>query len=174
MELFDLYDMNRLPTGKTLIRGSLPKVGEYRIVVHICIFNSDGNMLIQQRQPFKNGWSGMWDITCGGSAIAGDTSQTAAQRELLEELGLDISFENIRPVLTINFDEGYDDIYVVKYNAQISHLKLQYEEVKDVMWASKDEIFSAIDDNTFIPYHKSLIELLFHMRNKRGTFMRDE
>jgi len=29
----------------------------------------------------------LWEITCGGGAIAGDTSQRAVSRELFEELG---------------------------------------------------------------------------------------
>ena len=71
-----------------MIRGEKQPKNTYRIIVHICIFNSKGKMLIQQRQPFKKGFSNMWDITVGGSAIAGDDSRMAAQRELLEELGV--------------------------------------------------------------------------------------
>ena len=48
-------------------RGEPMKDGDYHLVVHICIFNTDGKMLIQQRQPFKDGWSNLWDITVGGS-----------------------------------------------------------------------------------------------------------
>ena len=81
-ERFDLYDVNRNLTGKTLERGNKVPEGYYRLVVHVCIFGSDGRMLIQKRQPFKSGWAGMWDITAGGSAQAGDTSQQAASREL--------------------------------------------------------------------------------------------
>lgn len=29
----------------------------------------------------------MWDLTVGGSAISGDTSQMAAEREVYEEIG---------------------------------------------------------------------------------------
>lgn len=116
----------------------------------------------------------MWDISVGGSAVAGDTSQTAAERETLEEIGCNISLGNIRPVITIHFDEGFNDIYVVTKDIDIEDLKLQYEEVQTVKWATADEILSMIDEGIFIPYHKNLIELLFFMRNHRGTFMRGE
>ena len=53
-------------------------------------------MLIQHRQPFKSGWSDLWDITVGGSAVSGDTSQTAAEREVLEEIGYKLDLSNIR------------------------------------------------------------------------------
>ena len=47
-------------------------------------------MLIQRRQPFKRGWSNLWDITVGGNAIAGDSSRSAAERETRAELGLSL------------------------------------------------------------------------------------
>lgn len=116
----------------------------------------------------------MWDLTVGGSAVAGDTSRTAAEREVLEELGYTLSLENERPSLTINFDVGFDDIWCVKREVDISSLKLQYEEVQAVKWADKEEIFSMIDSGEFIPYNKSLIELLFLFSTQRGTHTRGE
>lgn len=60
MELWDVYDINRQPLGHTHQRGiPLPK-GEYHQVVHVCLFNHAGEMLIQQRQPFKEGWPNLW------------------------------------------------------------------------------------------------------------------
>ena len=59
MESFDLYDVNRNKTGKTLERGNKVPEGLYRLVVHACIFNSEGKMLIQKRVATKSGWSGM-------------------------------------------------------------------------------------------------------------------
>ncbi|MBP1547977.1 MAG: NUDIX domain-containing protein [Oscillospiraceae bacterium] len=169
MELWDIYDENRIKTGRTMKRGDPFKKGDYHLVVHVCIFNSKGEMLIQQRQPFKEGWSNMWDITVGGSAVAGDSSRTAAQREVMEELGLKISLDSIRPSVTVNFDCGFDDIYVITEDVDISALRLQYEEVQAVKWASADEVKAMIDEGTFIPYHKALIDMLVHFRDHMGT-----
>lgn len=174
MELWDIYDKNRIPTGKTMVRGTKFKPDAYHIAVHVCIFNNDGKMLIQHRQPFKSGWSNMWDISVGGSAVSGETSQSAAEREVMEELGLKIALDGIRPSLTVNFEHGFDDIYLVERKIDICTLKLQYEEVKEVKWASLDEIKSMIDDGRFIPYYKSLIELMFSMRNTMGTHTRND
>lgn len=168
MELWDLYTRDREKTGKTTVRGEAVPEGYYRMVVHLCIFGEDGKMLIQQRQPFKDDWPNLWDLTVGGHSVAGETSQMAAERELREELGIALSLADIRPVLTIHFTNGFDDHYVVERNVNLEELTLQPEEVKAVRWAGLDEILSMIDDGTFIPYHKSLVELLFDQRKHRG------
>lgn len=82
MEIWDLYTKDRIKTEETMVRGEKITKGFYRLVVHVCIFNSQGEMLIQQRQLFKSSWPNMWDVTVGGSAISGDTSQSAAEREV--------------------------------------------------------------------------------------------
>lgn len=172
MEIWDLYDKDRIKTGETMVRGSQFKENTYHLVVHVCIFNLEGKMLIQQRQPFKDGWPNMWDITVGGSAVSGDTSQLAAEREVYEEIGYKLSLDGIRPSLTISFDKGFDDIYLIQKDIDISKLKLQYEEVQSIKWASKEEILSMIDKEIFIPYHKSLIDLLFFMRTSKNSHTR--
>ena len=138
-------------------------------MVHVCIFDPEGRMLIQQRQPFKKGWSNMWDITVGGCAVAGDTSQDAAEREVREEIGLELDLQDERPTMTTTFEGGFDDYYVLTRDVDLSSLHLQYEEVQTVRWAGKEEILRMIDDGQFIPYEKSLIELLFFFRNHSGT-----
>ncbi len=169
-EKWDLYDIDRVKTGEIMERGKAIPPDRYHLVVHVCIFGSDGRMLIQQRQPFKEGWSNLWDVTVGGSAVSGDTSRTAAEREVMEEIGLPISLDGERPRFTINFDNGFDDIWCVRRDVEISELTLQYEEVQAVKWAAKDEILTMIDSGEFIPYHKSLIDLLFIFSEQIGAF----
>ena len=174
MELFDLYTADRVKLDRTMVRGDAVPEGCYRIVVHVCIFDPEGRMLIQQRQPFKEGWSNMWDITVGGSAVAGDTSRTAAERETREELGLDIDLSGVRPSLTLYWEHGFDDYYLVTRDVDPESLRLQYEEVQAVRWATQEEILTMIDDGRFIPYEKGLIELLFFQRNHRGAHTRKD
>ena len=174
MELFDLYTADRVKTDRTMVRGEPTPEGYYRLVVHVCIFNPEGQMLIQQRQPFKRGWSNLWDITVGGCAISGDNSQSAAERETLEELGLSIDLSDARPTMTIHWEHGFDDYYVLTQDVDLDSLRLQYEEVQAVRWASLDEILQMIDDGRFIPYEKSQIELLFFRRNHRSSHTRSD
>ncbi|MCL2461612.1 MAG: NUDIX domain-containing protein [Defluviitaleaceae bacterium] len=171
MELWDVYDRYRRQTGKTVERGGHLSGGEYRAVVHICVFNDKDEMLIQQRQPFKHGWSNMWDVTTGGCVVAGETIEAAAGRELFEEIGLRVDFTGVRPHFTINFGHGFDDYYLLdaETGLNIENLELQYEEVQRVKWASKEEILHMIGSGEFIPYHKSLIAMCFDMRRNYGA-----
>ena len=88
----------------------------------------------------------------------------------MEEIGLAISLDGERPRFTVNFDNGFDDFWFVTRDVDISELKLQYEEVKAVKWAAKEEIIEMIESGGFIPYHKSLIDLLFVYSKQIGTF----
>lgn len=155
-----------------MVRGAEFAPDSYHMVVHVCIFNNKGEMLIQQRQPFKEGFPNLWDITVGGSATMGDSSQDAAEREVLEEIGLKLDLQGIRPHLTINFDKGFDDVYLVEQDVDIDSLTLQETEVQRVKWATKEEIFALVDSGAFIPYYKSLIQLLFDTRKKYGAHER--
>ena len=169
MEIFDLYTAEREKTGKTMVRGEPVPEGFYRLVIHVCIFHPDGRMLIQQRQPFKSGWSNFWDVSVGGSAVSGDSSRSAAERETLEELGLSIDLSEVRPTLTIHWEHGFDDYYVLTMPVDLQALRLQYEEVQKVRWATLEEILQMIGDGQYIPYEKSLIELLFFRKDHRGA-----
>jgi len=168
-EIWDVYDMYRRRTGKQIMRGKELKLGDYHIVIHLCLFNKNGEMLIQQRQSDRESWANLWDVTVGGSALAGETSQQAAEREMIEEIGFAYDFSETRPVFTDNFNHGFDDYYVVEKELDISTLSMPTEEVQQIKWASKDEIIDGIRKGTFIPYYESLIHLLFDKRNGNGS-----
>jgi|GEM_PF-3327054 len=72
----------------------------------------------------------------------------------------------------MNFNNGFDDIYLIEQDVDINELSLQYEEVQKVKWASKEEIFSVIDSGEFIPYYKSLIQLFFDARKNMVPSMK--
>ena len=162
MEIMDLYDENRQKTDKTYIRGSAQPKGFYRMVVHVCIFNKLGQLLIQQRTLNKK-MPGLWDVTCGGAVSTHESSQMGAQRELFEELGLYIDFKNIRPLVTANFPMGFDDFYVINKDVDLETLSLQEEEVSDAKWASLDEVIKLRRDEKFVRYKESFIRFLFDL-----------
>ena len=169
MELMDIYDENRMRTGRTFERGAKLAPGEYCYVVHVYIFNSEGKLLIQQRQSFKSGWANMWDTSAAGAVSAGETTAQAAERETLEELGYELKLDDTRPHMTISFDYGFSDAFIVERDLDIEGLKLQYEEVQAVKWASLDEIKELIITGEFVPLKSGLIDLAFASRKHRGT-----
>lgn len=174
MEMFDLYTADREKTDRKMVRGEPTPAGLYRLVVHVCIFDPEGRMLIQQRQPFKRGWSNLWDVTVGGCAVSGDTSRSAAERETREEIGLSVDLTDVRPTLTLHWENGFDDYYVLTQDVDLQALRLQHEEVQGVRWATREEILRMIDSGEFIPYEKSLIELLFFRRDHRSAHTRSD
>ena len=165
MERWDIYNIDRQKTGRTMIRGEKMARDDYHLVAHVCLFNERGEMLIQQRSANKSTWANRWDLTVGGSALSGETSRDAAQRELREELGVEYDFSDRRPNLTMQFDHGdrgFDDIYLIDFTPEEFHL--QEEEVQAVRWAGREEILAAIRDGSFAPYQEDLIGLLFALR----------
>lgn len=67
MEYWDIYDIYRYRTNRMVARGDEIQSGDYHLVVNVCIFNSKDQMLIQQRQSYKEGWPDKWDISAGGN-----------------------------------------------------------------------------------------------------------
>lgn len=167
MELFDLYDVNRKPLGETMVRGGAQPKGAYRLVVHICIFSTDGKMLCQKRVANKKVYPNLWDLSCGGSVVSGENSQEGAIRETMEELGIKLDSE-IVPSLTVFFNYGFDDVYCVTMDVNLDDVIVQAEEVAEVAWLTKEQIKSMIDEQTFISYDKSYIDYLFYCQNHRG------
>ena len=167
MELVDLYDENRVPLGRVAERHAKKAPGEYRMVVHVCIFNGLGQMLIQQRSPEKTIWPELWDVSIGGGVDAGETSRQGAAREVGEELGYDLDLIGLRPAVTVNFEGGFDDFFVVTRDLDLGDLRLQKEEVSDVRWATLEETLAMLENGQFIPYPPSFLRFLFEAR---GSF----
>lgn len=168
VELWDIYTKDRIKTGKLHKRGEKLSDEEFHLVVHVCILNNKNQLLIQQRQPFKSGWPNMWDLSVGGSAIAGESSSQAAERELAEELGLKLDLSDVLPQFTTTFRNGFDDYYIVKNDVDLSHIKLQKEEVQAVRWADKEEVLKMQQEGTFIPYW--FLDKLFELDSWYNTF----
>lgn len=168
MELVDLYDENRFPLGKTAERYGKKGPGEYRTVVHVCVFDTQGRLLIQQRAPEKHIWPGRWDVSIGGGVDAGETSRQGAEREFLEELGYPLQLGSLRPSVTVNFRGGFDDFFLVTKNLDLDALVLQKEEVSAVRWATLAEVLDLVDGGQFVSYPKSFLQFLFDMRNTFG------
>lgn len=152
MEYFDIYDCYRRKKNILHKRGELIKDGNYHIVIHLWIINSEGKFLIQRRQPWKKGWPNMWDCAAAGAAQAGDNSISAVIRETAEEIGFSFNEKELEPLFSVKFSVGFDDIWLLKKNINLQELHLQEEEVAEVKWASREEIIKMMKDGLFINY----------------------
>ena len=122
-------------------------------------------MLIQKRAHRKRAWPDLWDISAGGSAVAGEDSFQAAERETQEELGLSIDLSDQRPHFTINYSRGFDDFYAVIRDVDLNTLTLQESEVAQVRWATLREVREMEREHTFVPYFPGVIEMIWQVRD---------
>ena len=170
MEKIDLYDADRIRLGKIAEKEAKMKKGEYRMVAHICVINSKGKLLIQQRSSTKQNFPNVWDLTLGGNVQAGENARKAAQRELEEELGIFLDFSELRPLYTFNFKDGFDDMFVVERDVSLEQIKFVDGEVQAVKWAGQKEILKLIKKKKFIQYYPSVINLIFDTYKSRNAF----
>ncbi len=104
--------------------------------------------MIQRRAVVKIGWPGLWDVTAGGSVMAGESSQVGAMRELDEEVGIRVDLSQVGPSVTIRAPKSLYDVYLVEAPAglDIENLPLQPDEVDAVAWASRDDVLEMVSE----------------------------
>lgn len=149
-ELWDIYDENRNLTGRTHRRGEFLQPGDYHLVVHVWMENSNGQFLLTKRSPNK-GFPNMWETT-GGSALAGDDSLTAALREVREETGLTLQPENGTCVRTYRGRDYITDVWHFKQNFDLSDVVLLEGETCGKMYADRNEIRALRQNGQLVPY----------------------
>ncbi len=57
-------------------------------VVHLHVFNSDGDIYLQKRPLWKDIQPGKWDTAVGGHVALGESAEMALKREVAEEIGI--------------------------------------------------------------------------------------
>lgn len=57
-------------------------------VIHLHVFNSQGELYLQKRPAWKDIQPGKWDTSVGGHIDLGESVEIALRRESLEELGI--------------------------------------------------------------------------------------
>ena len=168
MEQWNLYDKHRNLLPDVHIRGNQIPEGMYHLVVHICVFNELGQMLICQRTDDREVWPSYWDVSAAGSVLINENSAQAACRETYEEIGLSHDFEQEQVYFTIHGKDWFSDWYLIETDSNQSFIA-QKEEVAQMKWANCSDILKMKKEGTFIPYHDGFIEMIFSMRKKRGA-----
>ena len=149
-ELWDIYDENRVKTGRTHPRGKLIPKGDYHLVVHVCVQNKEGNMLLTQRSPNK-GFPHRWEWT-GGSALAGEDSLSAAIRELQEETGIVARAEHGTLLETMRRTNDFVDLWLFREDFDLSDVKLQEGETCGARLVTVDALLEMAKNEELAPY----------------------
>lgn len=158
MELWDIYDKNKVPTGRTMERNNFTLADdEYHLTVLGVIRRPDGRFLITKRVMTKRWAPGWWEVS-GGAALAGEKSEEAVVREIREETGLDVTGAEGGYQFTYHRenpgkgDNYFVDVYRYVMDVDESDLKIQEEEVAGVKFATAEEIKALADQGIFLHY----------------------
>lgn len=157
-ELFDIYDEQLHPLG-TATRSQTHANGYWHRSFHCWLTRREGDLRFvsfQLRQTCKDTNPGCYDITAAGHLTAGETIQEAV-RELEEELGIAVDFEQLIPLGQVRedlsgvvkgapfIDREISDVFGLVCSVPLDELRLQPEEVAGVYEADLDELIAMFE-----------------------------
>ena len=135
MELWDIYDADKKPTGRTMKRNDwCLKDGEYHLTVLGVVARPNQTFLITKRVMTKAWAPGWWEVS-GGAAQAGEESYEAVLRENPGE-----------------GDNYFVDVYRFVMDIDDKDLHLQTEETDGYMFATPDQIREFAEQGIFLHY----------------------
>ena len=162
-EPVDVLDERGKKTGLVLMKSEAHAKSLWHGVIHIWLYNSKGEVLMQKRSPQKIISPNAWDVAAGGHITAGEVPKGAAVKEAGEEISLKISKDELKFIGRRKFThqmEGWKNqlfisSYILKKDVNASGLKLEVEEVSGVKWIKLDELEKMLNDPSeeedFIP-----------------------
>ncbi len=142
-EFLDILDENGDKTGEKKLRKEVHRDGDWHRAVHIWVINENGDVLLQRRAIDKDSNPNMLDISSAGHLSAGDESIDGATREIKEELGIDVSPEELEFVCSVKLADRYTDtfinnsffdIYILRTTLKLSDMKFQEEEISGLFY----------------------------------------
>lgn len=129
---------NQIGTGEKL---AVHKAGKLHRCFSIFVFNSKGELLLQQRALTKYHSGGLWTNTCCGHPSPGEDTEAAAHRRLREEMGFDCQ---LKEAFTFVYEAELDnDITEREYDHAFIGIfdgvpQLNPEEAQDWKWVGLD------------------------------------
>ena len=146
MEIWDLYNEQGRKTGETWERsraGEIPE-GRYHIVCDVLIRHRDGEFLLTRRAPDKEICPGCLEASAGGAALAGETPEEAARREMREETGL--TADQLELIGTTRMPQNRSVIYayLAIVNCEKDSVQLQQGETVGCQWADTETFLRLI------------------------------
>lgn len=118
-------------------------------VVHLHLFNSQGQLYLQRRPLWKDIQPGKWDTSVGGHVDYGEDVISALRREAREELGV-TDFE-ARLMAAYVFESSVEREYVNSFYTITDHPVAPSEELDGGKFWDVQEIMENIGKNIFTP-----------------------
>ena len=114
---------------------------------HVLVFNAAGKVFLQLRSMTKDNNPGVWDSSCSGHVDAGETYVVAAERELMEEIGLLVE-QPLEPLFKLDAceDTGMEFCWVDRTQSE-GPFDLNPEEIDEGRWFSAQELTEQLDAN---------------------------
>lgn len=142
-EIFDVVDHEDTVTGQST-RGEVHAQGLLHRAVHVFAINKKGEVLLQRRSLLKDSHPGVWDSSVSGHLDAGEDYETAAIRELGEEMGIyEVPVEELARIAPSEAT-GWEHVrlYRCRYDGA---LRYPCAEIEAAAWFSPREVQSWID-----------------------------
>ncbi len=152
-ELLDHVDDQDLVIGQ-IPRSQAHADGSWHRAVHVIVWNAPGQILLQKRAAAKASFPGFWDTSVGGHVGAGETYLATALRECAEELGIEISEQNLSRIGKHPFDEMATDREWVESFALVCEGPFFPDpaEVELVQWFTAKEVEALISQGSVTPH----------------------
>lgn len=166
MELLDVYDSLGNKTGRVVERGKKNEIfskDEHIAVAIIYIENDRDEFLIQKTSKEKGGHYS----STGGHINHGEDAFSTIVREVKEELGIDISNDNIISLGHICVDFPVRFVFYLKKNINLNDITLQKDEVESVSYMSIDKIKKILDKGLMHKGHYKVLEKV--LEYKKGV-----
>lgn len=109
-------------------------------VVHVLVFNSRGELLLQKRSMNKDVAPGRWDTSVGGHLNPGEDPLSGARREMKEELGIVV--EEPKFLYTYIHTNSYETELVYTYTCLYEGSLICFNpvEIDEIKFWSVEEI----------------------------------
>ncbi len=97
-EILEVVDENCNPVT-ILNREDIHKKGFFHKVVHVFLFNENGEIYLQKKSQAVDENPGLWTSSASGHVLVGESFLITAQRELKEELSIKVKLEKVAKFL---------------------------------------------------------------------------
>lgn len=136
-------------------------------VVHLHVFNSQGELYLQKRPEWKDIQPGKWDTAVGGHVDFGESVFMALNREVSEELGItDFTPEQITHYV---FESARERELVFVFKTVYDGVVTPSPETDGGRFWSLQEIRDNLGKGVFTPNFESEIERLGFLKQEQNN-----